>query len=222
MPLQPIRYRHVAWVYDTIASAYSFGAIDRAKAVHVGQIKPGDKLLYAGAGTGREIVGALERGAEVTCIEPCPAMASRLHRRLSSAADGFTIVPKPVQAIPAEPAYNLVIAHFFLNVFDAATMPEVLAHLCRLVKPGGHIVIADFKPSADNAGMIDHLARSLHYRPVNLVGRLLRICALHPIYNYEPLLESNGFQVVSRKRLGATALYETMIAKKQPSPNDEG
>lgn len=190
-------YRHVAWCYDALASAYSLGAIDRAKAWHHGLIKPGDKVLYAGAGRGREITGALQRGAEVTCVEPCPAMASGLNRCLSTAPDtgNFKIIYRPIQSVVSEPAYDLVVAHFFLNVFNTQTMPTVLDHLTGLVRPGGRLVIADFAPSPPKASNIDQLIRTAYYRPANLAGYLLRICALHPIYNYTPLLTERGFCV---------------------------
>ena len=190
-------YRHVAGVYDLLASAYSLGAIDRAKRAHHALIRPGDRVLYAGAGRGREIIGALQRGAEVTCVEPCPAMALRLHDRLARHGERFTIVPRPIQAVAPLAGYDVVVAHFFLNVFDVQTMPRVLTHLCGFVKPGGSLVIADFKPAEADA--LNRLAHRLYYRPVNLVGRLLRICALHPVYDYEPLLRQQGLNITSRE-----------------------
>lgn len=190
-------YRHVAWCYDLLASGYSLGAIDRAKRSHHKLIEPGMRVLYAGAGRGREIAGAVARGAEVTCVEPCPVMAERLHNRLATAGERFTIVPRPIQAIHAQDEYDLVVAHFFLNVFDQQTMPNVLEHLLGMVKPGGRIVVADFKPSTMNESIlkpIDRVWRSVYYRPVNLAGWLLRICALHPIYDYGSLIETSGFE----------------------------
>lgn len=212
------RYQHVAWAYDLLASAYSLGAIDRAKRWHHHLVEPGNRVLYAGAGRGREIVGTCQLGAELTCIEPCPAMATRLHTRLSMVADGFTVVPTPIQAVPAEPVYDLVIAHFFLNVFDAADMPRVLQHLTGFVKPGGRLVIADFKPATDMAGPIDRVIRSLYYLPVNLAGWLLRICALHPIYDYRPGLAECGLIVESQHPFqilpGLPAMYEVITARR--------
>lgn len=211
-------YRHVARVYDALASAYSLGAIDRAKADHHRLIKPGSRVLYAGAGRGKEIAEACKRKADVTCVEPCPTMASKLHTRLSGVADHFTVVPRPIQSIPAEPVYDLVLAHFFLNVFDAATIPGVFAHLCGFVRPGGRIAIADFKPAEADAGIVDRALRQVYYRPVNLAGRLLRICALHPIYDYAPLLAERGFEVRTRQAFrvlpSLPPLYETIIAQR--------
>lgn len=215
-------YRHVAPVYDLLASAYSLGAIDRAKRLHHGLIQAGDRVLYVGAGRGREIVDACASGAEVTCVEPCPAMASRLHKHLSGVADRFTVAPRPIQSIPTRPEYDLVVAHFFLNVFSPAAMPEVLSHTTGFVKPGGRMVIADFMPAASNAGFGGRAVRSLYYRPVNLAGWALRICALHPIYDYGPLLHERGFEIQRREAFRIapmlTALYETIVSERSELP----
>lgn len=211
-------YRHVAPMYDVLASAYSLGAIDRAKRHHHSLINQGQRVLFAGAGRGREIVGAIERGAEVTCIEPCPAMASRLHRRLSVVGDNFIIVPRPIQSISVAASYDLVIAHFFLNVFDIDTMPEVLDHLAGFVRPGGRFVIADFMPNLDGDVRLARCARSVYYRPLNLAGKALRICALHPIYDYAPMLAERGFLIepwhTFRVLPGLPAMYGVVTARR--------
>lgn len=211
-------YRHVAWCYDGLAWAYSLGAIDRAKRMHHAWIRPGDQVLYAGAGCGSEIAAACQLGAKVTCVEPCPAMASRLHHRLSSVADNFTIVPKAIQDVAAQPLFDLVVSHFFLNVFDAETMPAILGHLCDFVAVDGAICIADFKPNTPATPKIMRGFRSAYYRPLNLAGRLMGICAIHPIYDYEPMLREAGFTVYHRQSFALVrdnaGMYETLCAKK--------
>ena len=210
-------YRHVAWVYDALASAYSLGAIGRAKNLHHARIKPGDRVLYVGAGRGKEIIAACQRGAEVTCIEPCPAMALRLHDRLAEHGERFAIVPRPIQAVTPLAEYDLVVSHFFLNVFDEGAMPGVLNHLCQFVKPGGSLIVADFMPNDGASSRITKCLRAAYYRPVNLAGWLLRICAIHPIYDYAPLLEARGFSIQSRETYcvlsGLPPLYETIVAQ---------
>lgn len=222
MPCKPNHaptYRHVARVYDLLATAYSLGAIDRAKAAHHAIIKPGDQVLYAGAGRGKEVAPACQLGAGVTCVEPCPAMATRLHRSLSEAGDGFTLVPQPIQSVFAEPRYDVVVAHFFLNVFDQAAMPGVLTNLCRFVKPGGHLVIADFAPSGLQTNGLARLMRAAYYRPLNLAGWLLRICALHPVYDYEPIVIRHGFKIASRTAYrvmpGLPPMYSVLAAQRK-------
>ncbi|MGB0766172.1 MAG: class I SAM-dependent methyltransferase [Phycisphaeraceae bacterium] len=208
-------YRRVARVYDLLASGYSLGAIDRSKRVHHDLIVPGDRVLYVGAGRGKEIAGACERGAEVTCVEPCPSMALRLHDRLAEHGERFTIVPRPIQAIPVSEEYDLVVAHYFLNVFDRHTMPGILDRVCGFVRPGGRLVIADFMPSRRGEGAIGRAIRSAYYRPVNLAGRLLCIGALHAIYDYGPRLSERGYRIESRRSfavLPGLIGYETITA----------
>lgn len=211
-------YRRIAWCYDAVSSAYSLGAIDRAKAYHHRLIEPGMRVLYAGAGRGREIVGACAHGACVTCVEPCPAMALALHDRLGESCDGFAVIPRPIQALTPDASFDLVVAHFFLNVFSPADMPGVLRHLCGFVGPGGSLVIADFKPAAAGASTLDRMARQMYYGPPHRVGAWMGICQPHPIYDYAPLLidigqaveSRNGFRVVP----GLPALYEVVVARR--------
>lgn len=208
-------YRHIAWCYDAISTAYSLGTIDRAKACHHRLIEPGTRVLYAGAGTGREIAGALSRGARVTCIEPCPAMVERLHNRLAQHGERFVIVPRPIQAVAAQPEYDIVVSHFFLNLFNPDVMPGVLSHLCGFIKHGGRIVIADFKPAEAGAGGFERLLRWLYYTPPHRVGQLLRICEAHPIYDYAPLMQARGLHIAARHAFNTVpgfAGYETLIA----------
>lgn len=186
--------------------------------MHHARIKPGDKVLYVGAGRGREIAGACQHGAEVTCIEPCSAMALRLHDRLAKHGERFTIVPRPIQAVTPLAEYDLVVSHFFLNVFDEGAMPGVLNHLCQFVKPAGSLIVADFKPNDATTNRITKCLRAAYYRPANLAGYLLRICAIHPIYDYAPLLEEQGFMIESREAFcvlpGLPPLYETIVAQR--------
>lgn len=237
----PVFYSHVAWCYDAIASAYSLGAIDRAKRWHVGLIGPGDRVLYVGAGTGREIALACAAGAEVLCLEPCEAMARRLLRRLAPWADRVTVLEEPLLAAEGTGSssgaggggFDWVCGHFFFNVFDTGTMPEVLAMAASHVRPGGRVVVADFagagahkhtrlrRDGGQDARPTDlwqRVLRTAYYRPVNLAGWALRMCALHPIYDYAPLLEGLGFEVESRTRFrvlpGLPGLYETLVARR--------
>jgi len=215
-PGPPHRYGHVAWCYDAIASAYSLGAIDRSKRLHHDWLNQGDRVLYVGAGSGRDVARACERGAAVTCVEPSRAMAARLRRTLGHHAERVTIDPRPIEVFDADERFDLVVAHYFLNLFKPSTMPGVLDRLCGLIRPGGRMIVADFKPAEQDAGWLDRASRIAYYRPVNLAGAALGICDLHPIYDYAPLLTERGFVVESRRGFcvlpGLACLYESIVA----------
>lgn len=247
MERTPRPYGHVAWCYDAAAAAYSLGAIGRAKRRHVGRLNEGDRVLYVGAGTGREVAAACraQPTVEVICVEPCAAMARRLRRRLAPWAERVTIVEESLRAAEGEGAFDCVCGHFFFNVFDVATMPKVLAMAASHVRPGGRMVVADFAAglmSRGREGMDKHthqattegplphsrgllldsagsFMRAAYYRPVNVAGWALRMCALHPIFDYGPMLEGMGFAVEGRVgfpgMLGMPALYEVICARKE-------
>jgi len=217
MPAPDYPYRHVAWCYDAIGRLYSLGAIDRSKAFHVDLIEPGMRVLYVGAGTGREVGLALERGAAVTCLEPCAAMAKRLEKRTAPWAKRCEIRDIRLEDSPPSDAFDLVVAHYFFNLFDPQTVAGQLDRLIRLTVPGGRVVIADFAFSPrDRLGR--RLLQAVYYRPVNLAGRLLGICALHPIYDYVSLLQDRGLAL--ERRAGFRVLpmfgdnYEVLVGRK--------
>ena len=80
-------------------------------------------MLYVGAGCGREIAGACQRGAQVTCVEPCPAMAKRLAQQLTEHASRVQIKALPIQSVRPDTFYDMVVSHFFLNLFTSMTVP---------------------------------------------------------------------------------------------------
>src|SRR5690606_32798396 len=77
--------------------------------------------------------------------------------------------------------YDMVVANFFLNVFDRQTMPRVLEHLVTLGKPGASIVVGDFSFPTGNV-FARTFKRIYWYIPVFAFWVFARN-PLHSIYN---------------------------------------
>jgi len=210
-------YEAVAWCYDVLARLYSLNAIARAKAWQVDFVRPGDRVLYVGLGTGEDALLAARRGAVVTGIDLSPRMLRRAEDRFR--AEGLTaeLIQGDFREHRPKEAYDFVAANFVLDIFGPTGVQRALSHLVALVRPEGLLALADFAPPA--SGMLRSCLSSVYYRPINLAGWLLGLCVLHPIYDLAADFDSLGIDLLARRafRVGARgpALYESLIGSKR-------
>jgi len=209
-------YGAVAWCYDEVAALYSLGSIAAAKRSQLQELRPGDRVLYAGVGRGSDALEAARRGAQVTALDVSPAMLRRLRRRLAGAAQQAELLCADLFEHRPASCYDAVAANFVLNVFDPHEMRRALLHLVSLLRPGGKLLIADFAPP--QGGRFERALARAYYRPVNLAAWSLGLCALHPIYDYARPLESIGLQVLRRRGFrparAVPVLYESLVARR--------
>ncbi len=174
-----------ASVYDGLGRLYSGGAIGRAKAWHIDRLVPGCNILYAGAGSGGEALEAARRGAHVTLLDSSPAMLARAESAFATANLPSRFVcstlERHVQSDGGE-RFDAVAAHFFLNVFRADELPDVLSGLVQLLAPGGHLWLADFAAPRTNALL--NILQQLHYLPPLALFGLVAKNPWHELYDY--------------------------------------
>jgi demethylmenaquinone methyltransferase/2-methoxy-6-polyprenyl-1,4-benzoquinol methylase len=213
-------YGSIAAIYDGLADLYSLGRIAASKRGQLSEIEPGDRVLYAGVGRGEDAVAAAARGAHVTAIDLAPRMLARVARRLEQAGLAAELVEGDVaQHAPAEP-YDVVVANYFLNLFEIARAREMLVHLAGLVRPGGKLLLTDFAPA--RGGALARAITGLYYRVANWIAWLFGFCALHPIPEHVRLIESVGLRVERIERypvlFGENPAYVAITARRA----DEG
>lgn len=209
-------YGAVAAVYDELATLYSLGAIDRSKGAGVEALAPGERVLFVGVGRGSDALVAARRGCRVTAIDLAPAMLARF--RASLDREGLaaeTIEGDVADHRPAE-LYDAVVAHYFLNLWDAPLAGAMLARLRSYLRPGGRLVVADFaRPSG---GVVASLLANAYYRPIDWLAWALGFCALHPILDYGELLPAAGFRITSERRFpvlgGRDPAYVSIVAER--------
>ena len=127
---------------ERLRHASSFGAAATAYAEHrpdyaqdavrwVLESAPGVRVLDLGAGTGKLTATLVAVGADVTAVEPDPAMLTELRRALPEAR----AVPGSAEAIPLPDAsVDAVLAGNAMHWFDMARAgPEI----ARVLAPGG-------------------------------------------------------------------------------------
>ncbi|MFP6654540.1 MAG: class I SAM-dependent methyltransferase, partial [Myxococcota bacterium] len=111
-------YHSLARVYDRLAALYSLGQIGASKRVQLESIRHGDRVLYAGAGAGEEIVLAARLGARITAIDLADNMIARISTKLANEGLSAELICGDVAEHASTEAYDVVVANYFLNLFD--------------------------------------------------------------------------------------------------------
>lgn len=201
-------------MYDPLARWYSRGRIGLTKQVQEAYLRPGDAVLYPGIGRGEEALRAAALGARVTGYDVSEKMLAPLRARFSEAGTSADLVLGDVAEHVPDAPYDLIAAHYFLNLFDGARARAMLERFAQWLRPGGRLLLADFaRPTGSWAG---RAATELYYRPLNAIAWALGLCAWHPILDYRRLLTGLPFRLDRIERFpvlrAANPAYVSVVA----------
>jgi ubiquinone/menaquinone biosynthesis C-methylase UbiE len=186
-------YKTVAPFYDALAQIYSGGAIGASREWVAAQIEADDRVLFAGCGSGLDAVLAVQRGACATVVDSSPAMLSRARGEFLKNRVQAEMLCADVLDLPGEGEYDAVVASFFLNVFDAEELPQVLSQLLSHLRPHGRLIIADF--AALHSARWVWAQQLYHDLPMHLFHRLTD-SAIHPVHDYRSTLAQMQAKIV--------------------------
>lgn len=208
-------------VYDALSFVFAGNSILKCKCsmLTAENIKPGDKILFAGIGHGKEAIYAAEQGADVTVVDLSQAMLDKFKEGLGKTNKdlNITIVHSDIMKIEDYGRYDMVVANFFLNVFSEPFMAEVLSHLIKLGKPDALIVVGDFALPEGN--ILARLAKRVYWYLAIGIFWVTTGAALHPVYDYRRHMTLQGLNVIDKKHstvLGINA-YTAFLGKKTPT-----
>ena len=123
-------YKWVGFQYEFTGNLYSLGRIPRCKTVMLKHLKPGQKLLVAGAGHGTEAIAAAKMGVDVTAVDLSATMLKHLNARLDKCTDidgSLECINDDIFNMQDTEKYDMVMANFFLNVFPEKRVDELLS-----------------------------------------------------------------------------------------------
>ncbi|MFT5716370.1 MAG: demethylmenaquinone methyltransferase/2-methoxy-6-polyprenyl-1,4-benzoquinol methylase [Oleiphilaceae bacterium] len=193
------KYKLVGRSYDFLSKLYSGNAIINCKLSMLNErtIGPGSKVLFAGAGQGRDVLRAAELGANVTMVDISPTMM-KIFNQLRTAHpknDQLKINTILGDILKQEnfSEYDMVVSNFFLNVFEEDKMNTLLTHLLKLCRQNGHIVIGDFCPL--QGGILQKTVQQIYWYSAATAFFAIAGNAIHTIYDYRKILNSKGLEV---------------------------
>ncbi|NWN92574.1 class I SAM-dependent methyltransferase [Marinobacter adhaerens] len=213
------RYRYIGPVYDFLSNLYSGKNIHRCKVamLDLETVKPGDRILFAGVGHGRDALRAAELGADVTVVDLSETMLRKFREAHEAEAPHLNIrhVHSDIMKVAELGQYDMVVANFFLNVFDEAMMEQVLEHLIHLGKADARIVVGDFCYPTGN--IFSRAFKKLHWYTAVFTFWLFANNAFHKIYNYPEHMRRLGLEVTEKKHFKLLNMdcYWSILGRKQ-------
>ncbi|MFE8073359.1 class I SAM-dependent methyltransferase [Marinobacteraceae bacterium S3BR75-40.1] len=212
------KYKYIGPLYDFLSSIYGGEAIHNCKRAMLTpeNVQPGDKILIAGVGHGKDAIRAAEIGADVTVVDISETMLKKLQEAFEKHPGNLNVrvVHADILTFEEFECYDMVIANFFLNVFHEDFMRKLMTHLIRCVKPGGAFVVGDFSYPSGNI-----LARGIqkfYWYIAAIIFYFASDNAVHEIYNYPELMQAEGLTIEETRRyryLGMNC-YTSVLGRK--------
>lgn len=159
--------RTIRWAsrYDLVTGLLLLGQEHalREMTVELAQIKPGDKVLDVGCGTGSLTIAANARaGADgkVHGIDAAPEMIDVARRKAAKARASVDFQVGLIEKIPfADNHFDVVLSSLMLHHLPDDLKRRGFVEIIRVLKPGGHFFAIDFDPPTNP--FVRHLATHL-------------------------------------------------------------
>jgi ubiquinone/menaquinone biosynthesis C-methylase UbiE len=181
-----------------VFSAVAFAGRRRrvfARLVALSGAKPGDHVLDVGCGPGyltRLAAEAVTPGGRALGIDPSPTVIDYA-RRATTSAEFALGVAESLEAPDA--SFDVVLSSLMVHHLPEDLRPQAMREMARVLRPGGRLLVADFRPPKSKVGR--HLVGAvtgpaMEHNPVHLLETLVRDAGfevrgrgdLHPFLHY--------------------------------------
>lgn len=183
--------------YDWAVNVMTGGRIEAIKDRIAQGIRPGDRVLDVGAGTGTLAIRCIERGAHVTAIDSSAFMCEKARRNAArmGKSESLKVVQGSVTQISKifqEDEFDTIVSTMALGEFPREYLDYFFRDCRRILRPGGRLMIADeVLPEHPVARALYRVGTVLFWIPQFLLLRRV----LFPIKNLRGIIEDGGFRV---------------------------
>ena len=202
-----LMYTWMVWVekaperYDQAVKIMTGGKIDTIKKIISLKIKPGEKVLDIGCGTGSLALQCVERGATVTGVDSSMFMLNECNKKIKelNLEGQFNVVLDSVTQLEKnfkKESFDFIVSTMVVGEFPKDYMDYIFNSCKELLKPGGKIMIADeVWPKSFIYRQLFKIIMGILWIPQFLILRR----AFYPIKDLEEIIIRAGFKIISVK-----------------------
>src|SRR5258707_8276098 len=149
------RYDLELWVSDTFVFRGQMREL-RQRTATMAQLQPGETVLDVGCGTGTlalEVARRVGRTGRVTGIDPGTEQIARARAKAARRNAPIEFQIGVIEQLPfLDQMFDVVFSTLMMHHLPAPLKRQGLAEIARVLKPGGRLVIADFKRHQERTG----------------------------------------------------------------------
>ncbi len=149
------RYDLMGWFCDTFVFRGQVREL-RQRTATLARMQPGDAVLDVGCGTGTlamEVARRVGRACRVAGVDPGTQQIARARRSAARRNLPIDFQIGVIEQLPfPDQTFDVVLSTLMMHHLPTPLKRQGLAEIARVLKPGGRLVIADFKRKKDRAG----------------------------------------------------------------------
>jgi ubiquinone/menaquinone biosynthesis C-methylase UbiE len=149
------RYDLMEWFHDTFSFRGKFREL-RQRTASLARLQPGDAVLDVGCGTGTlamEVARRVGRAGRVAGVDPGTEQIARARSKAARRNVPIEFQIGVIEQLPfPDQTFDVVFSTLMMHHLPASLKRQGLAEIARVLKPGGRLVIADFKRKQERQG----------------------------------------------------------------------
>ncbi len=149
------RYDLMGWFHDTFSFRGQWREL-RQRTATLARIQPGEQVLDVGCGTGTlaiEVQSRVGTAGRVAGVDPGTQQIARARAKAARRNVPIEFQIGVIEQLPfPDQTFDVVLSTLMMHHLPASLKSQGLAEIVRVLKPGGRLVIADFKRKQERAG----------------------------------------------------------------------
>ena len=187
-------YNNSAWFYDFLTGLVFGRTLFRAQVYLLNNIRPGNKILIAGGGTGKileAITSIYKTGLKITYVDVSEKMIVASKKR-NIGENEVTFINAAIENIQLPYNFDVVITPFLLDNFREETLQKIFSRIDQSLLPEGLWLNTDFQLTGKRWQKIMAGSMLIFFRI---------ICAIEAkkLPDIQNCFSNNGYRIVEQK-----------------------